>query len=107
MPLVASPHTEDHLALMLSTIYSQLLLSAIKNLHQEKESQECCGAAAAGRSRQASSPHHQIGFGFVSDGVFAKVKKSTNTETAMLSKDGLIFSASILISLDMYFQLDK
>ena len=37
--------------------------------------------------RQASSPHHQIGFGFVSDGaVFAKVKKSTNTETAMLSR---------------------
>ena len=38
--------------------------------------------------RQASSPHHQIGFGFVSDGVFAKVKKSTNTETAILSNFG-------------------
>ena len=39
------------------------------------------------RDRQAGSPHHQIGFGFVSDGakVFAKVKKSTNTERAMLS----------------------
>ena len=31
-------------------------------------------------ARQVSSPHHQIGFGFV-----AKVKKSTNTEAAMLS----------------------
>ena len=35
-----------------------------------------------------------IGFGFVSDGVFAKVKKSTNTESAMLSNELACLSLS-------------
>ena len=35
-------------------------------------------------SRQASSPHHQIGFGFVCDGI-CHTQETTNTETAMLS----------------------
>ena len=53
---------------------------------------------AQGTHRKASSPHHQIGFGFVSDGV--KLKKATNTETAPMRRTNWAYAGNGSVHFD-------